>query len=86
MGKIFSAYFTVELVVKVVAQGFALGPKTYLADLANWLDVFIVGAGNLDFMPTDEEGGGSVSSQRALRVLRPLFAMNKFSNLKARSY
>ena len=79
----FSAYFTIELVVKVVAQGFVLGPKTYLADLANWLDVFIVGAGLFDFVPTDSEGGGGASSLRALRVLRPLRAVNKFPKLKA---
>ena len=81
-----TSYFTVELAIKVVAQGFVLGPKTYLADLANWLDVFIVGAGIFDFMPTDAEGGGGVSSLRALRVLRALRAVNKFPNLKARSY
>ncbi len=64
-----------------MAQGFVLGRKTYLSEGPNWLDVFIVGAGLLDFVPTDAEGGGGASSLRALRVLRPLRAVKKFPKL-----
>jgi hypothetical protein len=74
LGKLFSAYFTFEMLVQVVAKGLCVGHKTFLTDAANWLDAFIVGVGIMDFVPSDSEGG-SLSALRALRVLRPLRAV-----------
>lgn len=84
LNKIFSAYFTFEMCVKVMALGFCVGPKTFLSDGANWLDALVVAIGIMDFVPPnpDEEGGGSLSALRALRVLRPLRAVNKFPKLR----
>ncbi len=84
LNKIFSAYFTFEMVVKVTALGFCIGPHTFLSDAANWLDAFVVAIGIMDFIPPDPnaEGGGSLGALRALRVLRPLRAVNRFPALK----
>ena len=84
IGKIFSAYFTVEFCVKVLALGFIVGPHTFLSESFNWLDLIVVFFGFFDFIPPTpgEEGGGSTSALRALRVLRPLKAVNKFPKLK----
>ena len=81
IGKIFSAYFTVEFCIQVLAKGLFWGPKTYLTDTANWLDAFIVALGIVDFVPSDGEGG-SLSSLRALRILRILRAVNKYPQLR----
>ena len=80
IGKMFSAYFTFEMMVKCLALGFCVGPKTFMADSANWLDAFIVAAGLVDFMPAG--GGGNMSALRALRVLRPLRAVNRYPDLR----
>jgi len=81
LGKIFSAYFTFEMFVKVVAQGFFIGEKTFLSDGPNWLDAVIVVGGFLDFVPAGSISL-DISALRALRVLRPLRAVNKFPKLK----
>jgi hypothetical protein len=77
----FSAFFTGECAVKVFALGFFYGKGTYLSDSWNYLDIFIVIIGLLDFFPS---GGstGNLSALRSLRVLRPLRAITKFPQLK----
>jgi hypothetical protein len=82
IGKLFSAYFTIEFVIQVLARGLFWGPKTYLTDTANWLDAFIVALGLFDFVPQDGEGGGGFSSLRSLRILRVLRAVKKYPALK----
>ena len=82
IGKLFSAYFTNEFVIQVIARGLFWGPKTYLSDTANWFDAFIVALGLFDFVPQDGEGGGGFSSLRSLRILRVLRAVKKYPALK----
>jgi hypothetical protein len=79
--QIFSAIFTLECAVKLLALGFFCGHRTYLSDTWNYLDFFIVIIGLLDFFPS---GGamGNLSAVRSLRVMRPLRAITKFPKLK----
>eukprot|EP00960_Hanusia_phi_P034619 751196-Hanusia_phi.AAC.1 len=79
-GKVFSVFFTLECIAKVMALGFIVGHHTYLSDGWNYLDFFIVIVGLLDFMPMNS--AGNLSALRSLRVLRPLRAITKFPELK----
>jgi hypothetical protein len=38
----FTAIYTVESLVKILARGFILSPFTYLRDAWNWLDFVVV--------------------------------------------
>lgn len=40
--EIFTAIYTVESTVKILARGFILADFTYLRDMWNWLDFFVV--------------------------------------------
>ena len=41
----FIIYFTIEMVLKVVAQGFYGGDSSYMSDYWNWLDFIVVISG-----------------------------------------
>jgi hypothetical protein len=58
-----------------------MGPRTYLHDAWNYLDLFIVIVGLLDFVPSGS-GSGNLSALRSLRVMRPLRAITKFPELR----
>eukprot|EP00755_Sulcionema_specki_P039239 Sspe_Gene.24208::Locus_9544_Transcript_1_1_Confidence_1.000_Length_4909::g.24208::m.24208/K04851/CACNA1D; voltage-dependent calcium channel L type alpha-1D len=75
---IFTALFTVELLLKVVAQGFVVHPGSYLRSGWNRLDFIIVVLAYLAFLP----GVGNYSAVRILRVLRPLRSINGIPGLK----
>lgn len=81
IGKLFSVLFLVECLVKIAAMGFVLGPKTYLSQAWNYLDLFIVIIGVLDFIPS-AGASSNLSSLRSLRVVRPLRAVTKFPQLQ----
>jgi len=82
IGKVFSLLFTLECMVKLVALGLIWGEKTYLKDAFNYLDLFIVIIGVLDFFPSGGGGTGNLSALRSLRVMRPLRAVTKFPDLR----
>ena len=49
----FLGFFIIECALKIFVMGFALGPKTYLADGWNRLDFFIVIVGCTDLIVTN---------------------------------
>jgi hypothetical protein len=83
---IFTAFFTFECLVKILAMGFILDkgdphrhmPSAYLRDLWNWLDFVVVIAAWVGMFTV----GGGLTVLRTFRVLRPLRAMNKWPAMK----
>ena len=76
--------FTVEMVLKILGMGFLFNKGAYLRDYFNMLDFFIIMSAYLSMMQSTEssEGGLSLSSLRAFRVLRPLRAVNNIPGLR----
>ena len=66
--------FTVELLLKVVAYGFAMHPNAYLRDAWCQLDFVVV---SLAWMPILIPGFGNYSVIRSVRALRPLRALKR---------
>uniref|UniRef100_A0A673LWY7 Ion transport domain-containing protein n=1 Tax=Sinocyclocheilus rhinocerous TaxID=307959 RepID=A0A673LWY7_9TELE len=73
------AFFAVEMVVKMLALGI-FGPKCYLGDTWNRLDLFIVMAGMLEY--SLDGHNVSFSAIRTVRVLRPLRAINRVPSMR----
>eukprot|EP00968_Pinguiococcus_pyrenoidosus_P016025 scaffold1505_cov256-Pinguiococcus_pyrenoidosus.AAC.25 len=71
----FTALFTLELVLKVLA----LGVRGYLGDVWNGLDAFVV---LISLVNVSYSGAGPVKGLRALRALRPLRMISRFEELK----
>ncbi|XP_066933924.1 voltage-dependent T-type calcium channel subunit alpha-1H-like isoform X2 [Clytia hemisphaerica] len=72
------AYFVAEMVIKIIASGL-LGKQGYLSEGWNRLDCFIVVAGTFELIYGD---GEFLSSVRAVRVLRPLRAINRVPSIR----
>ena len=70
------------MVLKILGLGFLFNRGAYLRDAFNVLDFFIVVSAYLSMMQSDGDGGLSLSSLRAFRVLRPLRAVNNIPGLK----
>ena len=70
------------MVLKILGLGFIFNRGAYLRDAFNILDFFIVVSAYLSMMQNDSNGGLSLSSLRAFRVLRPLRAVNNIPGLK----
>ena len=66
--------FTVELVAKIVARGFALHENTYLRDPWCQLDLVVV---SLAWIPIIFPSFGNYSVIRSVRALRPLRALKR---------
>ena len=76
---IFLAIFTMEFVLKVLAQGFFVEPRvSYLRDPWNWLDFVVVIISWLQYIPSF----GNLSALRTFRVLRPLRAISVIPGMK----
>ncbi|XP_017312357.2 voltage-dependent T-type calcium channel subunit alpha-1H [Ictalurus punctatus] len=73
------AFFAVEMVLKMVALG-VFGPRCYLGDTWNRLDLFIVMAGMLEY--SLDGHNVSFSAIRTVRVLRPLRAINRVPSMR----
>merc|ERR550534_2056663 len=71
----FLTLFGLELVVKVIAMGFCMDPRSYLRDEWNWLDMVVVVSGVLMIALRDQTEDRGLSFLRAFRVLRPLRSM-----------
>eukprot|EP01064_Diplonema_japonicum_P029541 TRINITY_DN4809_c0_g1_i1.p1 TRINITY_DN4809_c0_g1~~TRINITY_DN4809_c0_g1_i1.p1 ORF type:complete len:1504 (+),score=269.06 TRINITY_DN4809_c0_g1_i1:171-4682(+) len=76
---VFSALFTIEMVLKVFAQGFVLHKHSYLRNAWNRMDFAIVCLAWLAFLP----GVGNFSAVRIVRVLRPLRSINGIPGLRS---
>ena len=73
------------MVFKILGMGFMFNKGAYLRDYFNILDFFIVTSAYLSMLQSsssDDEGGLSLSSLRAFRVLRPLRAVNNIPGLR----
>ena len=72
------------MVLKILGMGFLFNKGAYLRDYFNMLDFFIIMSAYLSMMQSTEssEGGLSLSSLRAFRVLRPLRAVNNIPGLR----
>ncbi|XP_062866886.1 voltage-dependent T-type calcium channel subunit alpha-1H [Trichomycterus rosablanca] len=73
------AFFAVEMVLKMVALGI-FGPRCYLGDTWNRLDLFIVMAGMLEY--SLDGHNVNLSAIRTVRVLRPLRAINRVPSMR----
>lgn len=77
-GRVFTIFFTLEMIFKVIAYGFIFHKKSYLRDGWNWLDFIVVIIGWIELIPSIPNFRGI----RTFRVLRPLRAINSITNLK----
>jgi hypothetical protein len=48
---IYTAFFTSEAAIKIIAMGFIKGERAYLRDAWNWLDFIVVITGLLTSLP-----------------------------------
>ncbi|KAM9343613.1 LOW QUALITY PROTEIN: sodium channel, voltage-gated, type I-like, alpha [Pholidichthys leucotaenia] len=75
----FTAIYTFESLVKILARGFCVGKFTFLRDPWNWLDFcVIVMAYATEFIPNL----GKISALRTFRVLRAIKAISVIPGLK----
>eukprot|EP00903_Cladosiphon_okamuranus_P009702 g9229.t2 len=74
----FTVLFTMEFVLKVVAQGFILGRGAYLRDAWNIIDFLVVVTALLANIP----GMPTTSAIRVFRVLRPLRSISALPGLQ----
>eukprot|EP01052_Picozoa_sp_SAG31_P005931 SAG31_NODE_268_length_18767_cov_4.644900_7_plen_1271_part_00 len=65
-------FFWIELIIKVIADGFAWTPNGYIMDSWNRLDFFVVLVSTVDVVLSLLGFGAWVRTLRLLRVLRPL--------------
>ena len=77
-GRVFTVLFTGESVSRILANGFLLHKRAYLRNGWNWLDLIVVIAGWLEFVP----GIPNFRGIRTFRVIRPLRAINSIPSLK----
>lgn len=75
---IFTAFFTLEFVIKVIAQGFYLGRGSYLRDSWNILDFMVVVTALMTSIP----GMPKMTAIRVFRVLRPLKSISALPGLQ----
>ena len=75
---IFTALFTLEFLMKVIAYGFIIGKYTYLRDAWNWIDFIVVITSLFSSLPQFH----NYSAFRTFRLLRPLRSLNSLQNMK----
>lgn len=77
----FSIIFTFECLAKIMSMGFCLHKKSYLRDIWNWLDFFVVMISVIGWLP-GIESNSSLKSLRTFRILRPLRSINSMPRMK----
>ena len=83
---IFLGLYSVEMVIKILGQGFIIGEGAYIKDSWNILD-FVIVMSSYPALFTDpnaptEEGAFNMGSLRAFRVMRPLKTISSVKGLK----
>ena len=71
--------FTIEMFLKILAQGFIIHYNAYLRDAWNWLDFIVVVTGIMELM---QLSWFKVRALRTLRVLRPLRSIKAFPKMR----
>lgn len=79
IGQVFTILFAIEMVLKILAQGFIIHYNAYLRDAWNWLDFVVVVTGIMEMM---ELSWFKVRALRTLRVLRPLRSIKAFPKMR----
>ena len=79
IGQVFTILFTIEMVLKILAQGFIIHKNAYLRDAWNWLDFIVVVTGIMEMM---DLSWFKVRALRTLRVLRPLRSIKAFPKMR----
>ncbi|KAG7455504.1 hypothetical protein MATL_G00257440, partial [Megalops atlanticus] len=74
----FTAIYTFESMIKILARGFCVGPFTFLRDPWNWLDFSVI----IMAYVTEFVDLGNVSALRTFRVLRALKTISVIPGLK----
>jgi hypothetical protein len=78
-----TAIFTLEMVLKILAQGFLLnGPKSYLRDSGNIIDFISVLSSLLSMNPNTSDNFKVLKILRVLKVLRPLKMVSRNKGLR----
>jgi len=77
--KFFLACFTLEMVIKLIAQGLIYERGSYLRSGWNWLDAIVVISG---FILMFSNGSGAVQVLRLFRLLRPLRALQRVRGMR----
>lgn len=75
-------FFTLELLLKVVAWGLILDEGSYLRDPWNWLDFIVVITAIVGIANGSSCEGGGLSFLRVFRVLRPLRSLKSIPKMK----
>ena len=79
IGEVFTILFTLEMILKILAQGLIIHRNAYLRDAWNWLDFVVVVTG---IMEMTEVSWFKVRALRTLRVLRPLRSIKAFPTMR----
>ncbi|XP_066912648.1 muscle calcium channel subunit alpha-1-like [Clytia hemisphaerica] len=79
---IFTAIFTVEIIIKLVAYGVFLHEGSFCRSLFNMLDLLIVSVSVIAIILRGSKEISVVRILRVVRVLRPLRAINRAKGLK----
>ncbi|DAZ94512.1 TPA: hypothetical protein N0F65_011865 [Lagenidium giganteum] len=74
----FTAIFTAECIIKIIALGFSKGKGAYLRDSWNVLDFFVVVSSLVSILPNMP----NVSAIRTIRVLRPLRSLSVIPGMR----
>ncbi|KAM3175291.1 hypothetical protein ACTXT7_008792 [Hymenolepis weldensis] len=77
----FTSVFTIEITLKMIADGFIMHEGAFLRSMFNLLDLVVVCIALISFM-LDNGAISAVKILRVLRVLRPLRAINRAKGLK----
>ncbi|XP_041464488.1 sodium channel protein 1 brain-like isoform X3 [Lytechinus variegatus] len=81
---IFTAIYSAEMFVKILARGFALHPHTYMRDAWNWLDFFVIVLAYVTFGLVESGVDiGNFNFLRTFRVLRALKTISVVPGLKS---
>jgi len=78
---VLSIIFLGECFCKVLSMGFMIHKKSYLRDVWNWLDFFVVCISVFDLLP-GQTANQNLKALRTLRILRPLRTINSMPRMK----
>lgn len=79
IGNVLTILFAIEMILKILAQGFIVHKNAYLRDAWSWLDFVVVITG---IMEMSEVSWFKVRALRTLRVLRPLRSIKAFPKMR----